>query len=64
MPDMGPAEWVAYGVDRGWCSFAVCDTHDGVPMTDSEETAWEEGNDPCIPVLRLWTDNMPDGEAD
>jgi hypothetical protein len=38
----------------------VCQTHDGVPQTPEEDDAWEDGWDPCIPVLRLWGDNIPD----
>jgi hypothetical protein len=49
-------EWVAYGQVRGWCSDVVCDSHDGVPLTDEEAELWEDGLDPCIRVIRLYGD--------
>lgn len=48
-------KWLQIGIDSGWCSEVVCDTHDGVPMTDEEMEEWEEGYDPCIFVVRIWT---------
>jgi hypothetical protein len=27
-------------------------------MTDEEETAWENGEDPCMMVFRIWEDNI------
>ena len=60
-PDQEPTtpdfwDWHALGVAQGWVSQVVCDTHDGLPMTDGEMEAWEDGDDPCIPALRLWSD--------
>ena len=46
-------EWIQLGVDNRWCTPSVCDTHEGVPMTEGERLDWEEGFDPCIHVLRL-----------
>ncbi len=54
MLDMTLKEWVIYGMDRGFCSDSVCSTHDGIPNTAAEEAEWEEGNDPCIPAVRIW----------
>lgn len=51
------AEWMALGIEKGWIAEGVCQTHDGTPMTDKEEAAWEEGGDPCIPILRVWAEN-------
>lgn len=45
--------WLQYGVDSGYCSEQFCDTHDGPPMHESEEFAWEEGGDPCLHMVRL-----------
>lgn len=47
-------EWLEYGRGRGWCSEVVCDTHDGLPRTDEEAEAWEEGWDPCLHAIRVW----------
>lgn len=68
---MNVHEWIDYGIERGWVT-AACATHDGIPMTGDEEDAWEEGLDPCQPVLRVWFDGKPsddvppvaDGSAD
>lgn len=48
-------KWLQIGIDSGWCSEVACDTHDIVPMTDEEMEEWEEGYDPCIFVVRIWT---------
>lgn len=48
------AEWISYGVDKGWVSEPACATHDGVPSTEDELTDLDEGYDPCQHVLRLW----------
>lgn len=46
-------EWLEIGYNNGWCGPAVCQTHDGVPMTASEEQEFETG-DPCVHVVRLY----------
>ena len=48
------AEWIRIGVEKAWISDPFCYTHDGDPyMTEEEEKEWEEGGDPCSPVLKL-----------
>jgi len=47
-------DWYEEGVKMGWCSEGVCDTHEGLPMTDEEMHEWECGNDTCIPAVRLY----------
>lgn len=47
-------DWIKVGLEKGWCSVPLCETHDGVPYTKSEEQQWEEGGDPCIHVIRLY----------
>lgn len=46
-------EWLAYGHGKGWVGAPVCITHDGMPMTASEEAEMETG-DPCVHGLRLY----------
>lgn len=41
------------GKAKGFCSEVVCATHDGLPSTKEEDEEWEQGFDPCIPVVRL-----------
>jgi len=47
-------EWLQIGIDKGWVSDPFCYTHDGDPyMSEEEEKQWEEGGDPCSPVLKI-----------
>ena len=47
------AEWLQKGIDKGWVSDGFCMTHDGDQyMTAEEEQEWEEGGDPCCPVVK------------
>jgi len=48
------AEWLAIGLEHNWISEGVCGMHDALPMTDAERTMFDDGEDPCIPVLRVW----------
>jgi hypothetical protein len=47
------AEWLAEGIEAGFCSDVVCLTHDGVPMSAEEAGQWEDGDDPCAAVVRV-----------
>jgi hypothetical protein len=46
-------DWLTTGIAAGYCSEPVCDTHDGVPLTEEERDRFEDGEDPCIPAVRL-----------
>jgi hypothetical protein len=47
-------DWLHLGISKKWVSEPFCYTHDGDPyMTQEEEQQWEEGGDPCSPVLKL-----------
>jgi hypothetical protein len=47
-------EWLEIGIKNGWVSESFCYTHDGDPyMTEEEQQEWEEGGDPCSPVLKI-----------
>lgn len=48
-------EWLKIGIDNSWCGPAVCETHDGIPMSEEEESLfYDEGLDPCIHIIRLY----------
>jgi len=47
-------EWVNTGVSKGWVCAPICNTHEGLPITEAEEADWEEGYDNCIFAMRLW----------
>jgi len=49
-------EWMAYGIKKGWCGPPICYTHDGLPMSDIEMQGFEEGEDPCMHVVRMYED--------
>jgi hypothetical protein len=48
--------WLSLGIENGWVSRPVCSTHDGIPTTHAEDLEWEEGGDPCIYAVRLFSD--------
>jgi hypothetical protein len=46
--------WHQYGVEKGWVTQGFCSTHDGDPyQTDEEQKEWEDGGDPCCPVIKV-----------
>ena len=47
-------EWITQGIDLGYCSVPACQTHEGLPSTEEEDAAWDEGWDPCVPAMRLY----------
>lgn len=49
-------EWMTYGIEKGWCGPPVCYTHDGLPMSEQEYAEFDEGQDPCTHVVRLYED--------
>jgi len=48
--------WLKYGIEQGFCGPAVCSTHDGIPTSEEEDLEWQE-YDPCIHVIRPYTDD-------
>ena len=56
MAELEFEEWMSYGVNKGWCGPPVCTTHDGLPMSEQEDTEFGEGQDPCIHVVRMYDD--------
>jgi len=47
------AQWLEYGINNKWCTKSVCETHNGLPTSAQEDELWEQGEDPCIHVVRL-----------
>lgn len=46
--------WLQVGIDNGWVTEPFCYTHDGDPyMSEEEEKEWEDGGDPCAPVIKI-----------
>jgi hypothetical protein len=47
-------DWVALGLDLGYAD-GFCYQHEMPELTEEEAKEWyDEGGDPCIPVLRVW----------
>jgi hypothetical protein len=53
---MSYTEWIQYGMENSYCGPPVCATHDGEPWTTEEEEAFEQGDDLCVEILRLYHD--------
>jgi len=49
-------EWMAYGLEKGWCGPPVCYTHDGLPMSENEMQEFDDGTDPCMHIVRMYED--------
>lgn len=49
-------DWLMIGIDNGWVSRPVCSTHEGLPTNREEDLEWDEGGDPCIYAVRLFSD--------
>ena len=47
------AEWLAEGIEAGWCSEVFCGSHDTTPLSEVELEMWEEGDDPCSALVRV-----------
>jgi len=54
--DLTFSEWMAFGVKQGWCGPPVCYTHDGLPMSEQEGMEFDEGQDPCMHIVRMYED--------
>jgi hypothetical protein len=50
------SDWLAYGQAHGYCTAVACDLHDGVEVTEEELSALDHGDEPCIPVVRIWAE--------
>jgi hypothetical protein len=55
-------DWRDIGIANNWISKPFCDTHDTGYMTEEEELAWENGEDPCMMVFRIYEDNIDTNE--
>jgi hypothetical protein len=51
-------EWRDLGISKEWISDPFCDTHEAGPITDEEEQAWENGDDPCMFVFRIYEEKI------
>jgi hypothetical protein len=49
------AEWLKYGMAKGWISYVYCSSHESPPVTPDEDYEFTTGSAPCIDVVRLWS---------
>lgn len=47
-------DWVKIGMLAGWISPPVCYTHDGLPVSVSEDAEFTDGSQPCVHILRIY----------
>jgi hypothetical protein len=47
-------QWIQVGIDKKWCSEVVCEIHEGLPESEEELNAWDNGTDHCIWGVRVW----------
>ena len=59
---MNLKEWLQHGVDRGWSSTMVCETHDGVPRTEEEQENLGSNGETCVHIVRIYLDTDLDEE--
>lgn len=50
-------DWIAIGREHGFCSAVTCETHDGIPMSDKEYAQFDNGDDPCVLAVRIYTED-------
>ena len=46
--------WLRHGIESGFCGEPVCIQHDGTPFTADEADQFEAGDDPCMPMIRVF----------
>lgn len=54
LKDLSFNDWMTYGIKQGWCGPPVCYTHDGFPMATEEDEQFENGEDPCMHMVRMY----------
>ena len=51
-------DWLLMGIETGYCSEPVCGMHDAFPMSPDEQADFDDGGDPCIPIVRLFAEAL------
>jgi hypothetical protein len=47
-------EWLEQGQANGYASHVFCEIHDGAPLSEEEEAEFDDGGDPCVPMIRVY----------
>lgn len=48
--------WLAYGIQHRYITPVFCATHDSLPLTALEWDQFDDGDDPCLAVVRIIDD--------
>lgn len=51
-------DWLIIGVQNNWIGPPICYTHDGLPTSADEDRQYDDGDDPCLHILRLYQDEV------
>ena len=46
-------EWLRYGINNEYCTPPRCGAHDGTPFDEIEWERFENGEDPCVTIIRI-----------
>lgn len=52
------SDWLKIGIANGFVGPVVCATHDGTPTTAAEDQLWEQGDDICINIMRVYSESF------
>lgn len=47
-------KWLDLGISKGWISDIVCDTHEGIPISEQELNEVLGDFELCIPAVRVY----------
>ena len=53
--------WLKVGINNGWCSQLVCETHEGLPLLEGETELIDDGLDICMSALRIYPPDIIHG---
>lgn len=45
--------WLRHGITSKFCSMPFCETHEGAPLSKEESDQFDNGDDPCLNMVRL-----------
>ncbi|KQO98733.1 hypothetical protein [Leifsonia sp. Leaf264] len=62
-PELDIYEWLRIGLEAGFVGPGICETHDGFPMSEAEEAAYEEDQLalPITPLSREEAEEFEEG---
>lgn len=45
-------------IKAGYVTDVVCNTHEGLALTEEEDQEFMDGFDPCVSAVRVWMDKL------